>query len=59
MSTVTARHPLMVARNLRSAHFLSNASVLYRLRLSCEGMGIAAIAWCLNLKRSVCLARAA
>ena len=33
MSTVTARHPLMVALSLRSAHFLSNESVLYRLRL--------------------------
>ena len=44
MSTDTVRELLMVALSLRSAHFLSNASDLYKLRLSCPEMGIAAIA---------------
>ena len=59
MSTRIVRQCSIVALSLRSASFLSNASVLYRLRFSRGGMGIAAIAWCLNLKRSACPARAA
>ena len=58
MSTRHRRQRLMVAFSLRSARFLSNASVLYRVRFSRGGMGIAAIAWYLSLKRSACPARA-